>query len=659
MSGFDPMTRQNHRGLACLFAGVFCLGMLVLGHASPSDSTKEKPLFPLADPGREPVIDYLKYGQFTDIGTAQYRYLIRDREGLSRAAGEGIYPNVTGLLKDPDYQKFQYSGKLEGSLWDFVNTDDVQSNFYKWASSTEQPGVKQFYIADMLERAGQLTQAVKAYYATVVHFPKAAGATFWKTPWYIGPVALDRVAYLTRTHPELGMHLEGGRVRVKNGFDDDTHNDIFEIDPGKLTPAEPNSSAPSLHVKSLVGSPIKGKRGSGRVHLEQYVNGDWQLIVDSKPYVVRGMAYSPSPIGSSPDNGSLVQYKDWMLADKNKNNKIDGFYDSWVDKNGNDKQDPNEPVVGDAKLLEDMGVNTLRLYHHAFNKELFDDLYRNHGIRIIIGDFLGAYTVGSGADWNTGTDYSNPEQQKKMLESVREMVQMYKDEPYVVFWVLGNENNYGNANNSRQNPEAYYKFVNEVARQIHAMDPNHPVALCNGDHIFMDKIAKLCPDIDIYGANAYRGNHGFGDSFWKSVKEAWGKPIFISEFGCPAYHHRRSAEIVEGMQAEYLRSNWQDIEFNIAGAPGTGNSLGGILFEWIDEWWKAGPPPQYDAAIHDIVGQFGGPFPDGWSYEEWYGVTGQGTEKNSPFERHLRKAYHLFKDELWNAQKLKEKGVPE
>src|SRR5438105_10552686 len=156
-----------------------------------------------------------------------------------------------------------------------------------------------------------------------------------------------------------------------------------------------------------------------------------------------------------------------------------------------------------------------------------------------MGDFMGAYAVGSGAEWNAGTDYSHAEQQKKMMDSVRQMVEEYKDEPYVLFWVLGNENNYANANNSRQKPDAYYQFLNQVAQMIKSLDPNHPVALCNGDLLFLDKAARDCPDIDIYGANAYRGNHGFGDSFWQDLKDEWGKPVFVSEFGCPAYHHRK------------------------------------------------------------------------------------------------------------------------
>jgi beta-glucuronidase len=508
----------------------------------------------------------------------------------------------------------------------------------------------------MLERGGLFTQAIKAYQSAVVHFPKTTGNTFWKTPWYVGPTSLDAVSFLTRHHPELGMKLEGGRIRILNRFDDDPHNDVYQIDPGQIVPTSKKPVA--LKLNDLSKLEIKHQLGTGTVHLVQYENGHWQLIVDSAPYVLRGIAYSATPIGKSPDNGTLVVHKDWMIADDNKNGKIDGPYDSWVGKYPDGKPVEQGPVVGDFQLLKDMGVNTVRLYHHGYNKALLMDLYKTYGIRVIMGDYIGAYTIGSGADWYAGTDYSNPDQQQKMLASVREMVEQYKDEPYIVYWVLGNENNYGNANNSRENPDAYYSFLNKAALLIKSLDSNHPVALCNGDLLFLDKAAKFCPDIDIYGANAYRGAHGFGDSFWQDVADEWKKPVFISEYGCPAYHHSKSPAEAEALQSDYLKNNWEDIERNLGGGAGVGNAIGGFLFEWVDEWWKAGPPPQYDASLHDIVGQFGGPFPDGWSYEEWYGVVGQGDGKNSPFERQLRKAYFMYKDELWNPKELAKRGLP-
>jgi beta-glucuronidase len=641
------MSRNKFSRLSIATAWILAAGLPLLAAEA----------FKLFDPGVETIISYEKYGEFSGRGTSDYHYYIKDREGLAHAVGEGIYPNVTGLLKDPAFQKMQYEKQLQGSVWDYVNAANPQAGFYKWASNRDQPaGLKQFYAAMQLENAGLFTQAVKAYYAAVIHFPKAQANTSWKTPWYVGPTALDSVSYLTRKHPELGMWLEGGRVRIRNHFDDDPTNDIFEIDPGHLVPAPPDRKPPPrIDLSSLA---IQRQLGQGPVHLTQFMNGHWQLFVDKKPYIIRGLTYSATPVGKSPDDGSWVVHRDWMLADQNKNGRIDGPYDSWVDKNRNNRQDPDEPVVGDFKLIKDMGVNTLRIYHHGYNKPLLQDLYQTYGIRVIMGDFLGAYTIGSDAEWNAGTDYRNPEQQEKMLASVRQMVEDYKEEPYILFWVLGNENNYGNANNSREIPEVYYTFLNKAARLVKSIDPNHPVALCNGDLLFIDKAARLCPDVDIFGANAYRGLHGVGDSFWRDVQDEWGKPILISEFGCPAYHKQKSLEESEALQAQYLRGNWDDIEWNLGGGPGVGNAIGGVLFEWMDEWWKAGPPPTFDPSVHATTGQFAGPFPDGWSYEEWYGIVSQGNGKNSPFERQLRKAYFLFKDELWNPKEWEKRGLP-
>jgi hypothetical protein len=508
----------------------------------------------------------------------------------------------------------------------------------------------------MLERAGLLAHAVKAYQAAAVHFPKTAGMTFWKTPWYIGPTSLDRISFITRTHPELGMTLEGGRIRIKNRYDDNIHNDVYETDPGRIIPTSQAKPKPTVNLSKLR---VVKRLGGKRTRLVQYSNGHWQMRVDNKPYIMRGIAYSPTPIGLSPDSGTLNVHKDWMLADINKNGIIDGPYESWVDANRNNERDAEEKTVGDFQLLKDMGLNTMRMYHHGFNKKVLGDMHKTYGIRVIMGDYFGVYALGSEAPWDPGTDYTNPEHLANMLDSVKKMVEEYKDEPYVMMWVLGNENNYSVANNSRKFPDEYYKFANKAAKLIKSIDPTRPVALCNGDVLFLDKVIKYCPDVDVYGANAYRGDHGFGNSFWQDFAELWKRPVFISEFGCPAYHHTLPREEGEKLQANYLKNNWIDIAYNTAGGPGAGNALGGIIFEWLDEWWKAGPPPQYDASIQDIVGQFGGPFPDGWSYEEWFGLASQGKGTHSPFLRQLRPSYFVFKDELWSPEKLKEYGIPQ
>ena len=588
----------------------------------------------LYDPGKEDFVDYAKYGEFKNRGTEQYQYLIKDQEGLSLTVGEGIYPNTTSVRWDPEFKKAQKEKRLEGSHWDFVHSPDLEAAFLKWATGSEPQGVRLFYTGLLLEKSGLIKEAIKCYYAIVVHFPGSFGWTYFKTPWYVGQAAIAKINYLLRNNPQFGFKLVGADIRIKNGFDNNVANDIVSADPGrfvKVTLMEKLKGKPSKEFLS-----IKKRSGKGRVYVLQYETGDWELMVDGKPFVIKGLTYSPTKVGESPDDGTQ---NNWMEQDTNHNGKADGPYDAFVDKNRNNIQDPDEPAVGDFALMKEMGANTIRLYHHPMkvNKEVLRDLYKNYGIMVIMGDFLGKYALGSGAQWNPGTDYNNEEHKKNMMDSVTNMVKEFKDEPYVLFWLLGNENVYGYACNADSQPDAFFKFANEVALKIKSIDPDHPVAICSGDILYLDKFGKNAPDIDIFGANAYRGNYGFG-SFWREVREEADKPAFITEYGCSAYYEGKSEIDGEEAQADYHRGSWDDIENNMAFAEGAGNSIGSVTFEWLDEWWKG-----YEPSIHDKKGTWVGPFPDGTMHEEWLGLAGQGDGNLSPFLRQLRKAHGCYK----------------
>lgn len=591
----------------------------------------------LYDAGKESFINYEDYGEFKGIGTKDYQYIIKDQEGLAQAVGEGVYPNTASVRWDPEYKKALKEGRLNCSHWDFVHSPDLEAAFLKWATAPEPPGVRLFYTGLILEKAGLIKQAIKCYYAIVIHYPGSYGWTYWHTPWYVAEAAIGKINYLLRRNPQLGYRLEGAYVRIINRFDNDLSNDVVFTSPGKFVKSSILDKLKSKLSPDLVS--IKKRLGKGKVHLVQYETGDWQLMVDGKPYIIKGVTYSPTKVGQSPDDKTQVN---WMDEDYDMNGKIDGPYDAFVDKNKNNIKDKNEPAIGDFELMKDMGVNTIRLYHQPFkvDAELLKELYENYGIKVIMGDFLGKYALGSGAAWNPGTDYNNEEQKKKMLESVMSMVEEYKDEPFVLFWLLGNENVYGYACNADKEPDAFFKFANEVAKKIKEVDPDHPVAICGGDVLYLDKFGKDCPDVDIFGTNAYRGEYGFG-FLWQQVKDEADKPAFITEYGCPAYYEGRSQDEAEDYQAEYHRGSWEDIMNNTAFADGAGNALGGVAFEWVDEWWKA-----YEPKVHDTKGLWVGPFPDGYMHEEWLGLTSQGDGKSSPYLRQLRKAYYTYK-KLW------------
>ncbi|MBN2119884.1 MAG: hypothetical protein JW734_02355 [Candidatus Omnitrophica bacterium] len=586
--------------------------------------------------GQFPV-DYEKYGEFKGAGTKDYKYEIRDQEGLSMACGEGVYPNTTSFRYDPEFIKLKKK-LFKVDHWQVLNSRDLSLAFYKWNICGEPWGVKQFYLGDLLERSGLITQAIKAYYAVVVHFPKTYAWTYWSTPWYVAPAALSRIEYLLRRHTELGLRLEGASIKIENGFDSDIRNDVFIVDPGKFVRKSIFDSLRGLKRKYFLG-PVVEEKGD-KVKLVKYKNSDWRLLVEGKPFIIKAITYFPTRVGESPDEQTMAN---WTLQDTNDNNIIDAPFEAWVDKNRDNEKDPDEKTVGDFKLLKEMGVNCIRVYYqpNTPDKKILRKLYQDYGIMTIMGNFLGKYAFGSGASWEKGTDYSNPEHQANMLKNIEEMLKEFKDEPYILMWLLGNENVYGVACNADKDPASFFKFVDKAAQFVKEKDSGRrPVGICSGDTLYLDLFAEHSGNVDIFGANIYRGKYGFG-SFWQDVRDYTGKPCLVTEYGAASIAKGYTLEEAEGFQEEYHRGCWQDIENNLAGS-GAGSALGGVVFEWLDEWWKA-----YEPGYHDKEGLFTGPFLDGHMHEEWLGLVGQGDGRNSPFLRQLKKAYFAYKA-LWN-----------
>ena len=190
-------------------------------------------------------------------------------------------------------------------------------------------------------------------------------------------------------------------------------------------------------------------------------------------------------------------------------------------------------------------------------------------------------------------------------------------------------------------PASFFKFANEAALLIKSLDPQErPVVVVSGDILYIDIFAENCPDVDIFGTNSYRGGYGFL-GLWDEVRRISGKPAMITEYGTSSYAKGYTDDQAQRYQADYHKSCWLDIACNASGF-GAGNSIGGIAFEWVDEWWKA-----YEPSYHDKKGLFTGPFLDGYMHEEWLGVTSQGDGKSSPYLRQLKQSYHAYK-ELWS-----------
>ncbi len=333
---------------------------------------------------------------------------------------------------------------------------------------------------------------------------------------------------------------------------------------------------------SLIIIPMFGQ--SQKVSVVTEADGK-KLVVNGEDFMINGMNWDYIPIGTN-----TVDAQFWEKSDD-------------VIKAGLDTE---------MSLLKNMGVNVIRQYT-GVPARWIQYIYENYGIYTMLNHSFGRYGLTLDGVWTPVTIYDDQVTQEFLMSEVTTLAKEYKDTPGLLFYLLGNENNYGLfwqgaetedfpdddeqkkfIGESRGRP--MYRLMNEAAKAMKALDPSHPVAMCNGDVLFIDIVAEECTDIDIYGTNTYRGV-SFTDMF-DVVKEKLDMALVFTEFGSDAYNAKENKED-QKMQAYYNLGNWKEIYQNAAGLGKAGNSIGGFTFQFSDGWWKYGFDDRENADRHD------------------------------------------------------------
>lgn len=364
-----------------------------------------------------------------------------------------------------------------------------------------------------------------------------------------------------------------------------------------------------------------------------------RLQVNGEDFMINGMNWDYIPIGTNTLNAKF-----WEKSEE-------------IIKAG---------LETEMSLLKNMNVNVIRQYT-GIPAKWIQYIYEKYEIFTMINHPFGRYGVEIDGEWKDVTDFSDPKTQKRLLFEIEELVNEYKNTPGLLLYLLGNENNYGlfwagaeteDFPDEEEKMQAVgehsgrpmYRLMNEAAKKIKAMDSSHPVAICNGDVLFIDIIADECKDVDIYGVNSYRGI-SFRDIF-NVVKEKLNKPIMFTEFGADAFNEITKKEDQKA-QAYYMLGNWKEIYENAAGLGKAQNAIGGFTFQFSDGWWKYGFDDREYANKHDNNATW---FNDGYSFdvagpginnmnEEWFGITAKGpTDKRGLYELYPRAAYYVLKE---------------
>jgi hypothetical protein len=369
-------------------------------------------------------------------------------------------------------------------------------------------------------------------------------------------------------------------------------------------------------------------QSSDRIFVEKGADG-WRLLVDGAPFMVNGMNWDYYPIGTN------YEYVFW--------NQPDTLIRAALDH--------------EMGLLQAAGVNAIRVYT-GIQPKWITYIYETYGIHTMLNHSFGRYGLMLDGSWVANTDYGDPRVADILLNEVTALVREYEGTPGLLLYLLGNENNYGlfwagaetqdipmADRASTKRARDMYRLFNRGALAMKAVGVNRPIAIANGDDMFLDIIADELPDIDIFGTNTYRGLT-FTD-LYDNLKAGYDKPVLLTEFGADAYNSKTGQED-QACQARYVIDNWKDVYSHAAGMGRAGNSIGGFTFQFSDGWWKTGQTVELD--VHNptaswVNGGYRCDYETGKNNmnEEWFGVFAKGpTDEAGIIRLTPRAAYHAL-----------------
>lgn len=292
------------------------------------------------------------------------------------------------------------------------------------------------------------------------------------------------------------------------------------------------------------------------------------LIVDGKPYFIKGICYHPVPKGQ--------EKRDFSSIDQ------------------------------DLALMKEAGINTIRVYEPIDDKAVLDKLF-DTGIKVIIGfgyNQGGVYDIASG----TYLDY----------------VKKYADHPSILMWELGNEYNYHPewfANDLKN----WYTALNNAAESIQKIDNAHQVTTAHGE--LPDALAlSMCPAIDVWGMNVYRWDDPepiFAQ--WKAISN---KPMYLSEAGGDSYMTITKSGYEKGVNERAQADSNAKILDHVFNNKDICSGV--TMFSFTDGWWKAGNNDVQDIGGW-APNSTGVPY-DGTPNEEFWGMVDIDRNKKETFE---------------------------
>ena len=295
---------------------------------------------------------------------------------------------------------------------------------------------------------------------------------------------------------------------------------------------------------------------------------DKKMIVDGKPFYMKGICYHPVKIGKTKRSF--------------------------------------ETLTEDLTLMKEAGINTIRVYEPINDIQVLDELH-NAGIKVVISfgyNQKGRFDIVSGTFIN--------------------YIRKYKDHDAILMWELGNEYNY-NPQWFGDDINNWYKSMEFVAQIIQLEDPSRLVSSAHGDLPDMDAL-NIAPSIQVWGMNVYRWDQP------QSIFEEWeaisDKPMYFAELGADSYMTKSTENYKKGenqlAQADANRIILEKVLSN------NDKNIGSFIFQFTDGLWKAGNPKKQDTG-GSAPNSDGTPY-DGTANGEYWGIVDINRNKKITFD---------------------------
>jgi len=340
--------------------------------------------------------------------------------------------------------------------------------------------------------------------------------------------------------------------------------------------------------------------------MSTYTTDGYKILRDGENFWAQGICYSPTPIGASfewePFGDFFIPY--WQSIWRR-----------------------------DLPAVSAIGANSLRLYT---TKPYVKPDDPNSG-RVDHGDFLDACAEYGLNVWAAypinNTAFGNPDLMDITENGTKLMCANMADYEAVIGFIIGNElNSRANIDNAQ-----WWAWMNDLGSIAKTAAPDKLTMQCFIDDGMQTPrnamtVGQGVAAIDVFGINSYRGTVDTGfDNLFDTYESACGKPLLITEYGCPASRHEPDQPYPTGTpvelpdqaakQGSYVEAHLGDMMAHdvYLAQPGSDKGrvcAGGYVFEWCDEWWKQGAP----VTEHKGTTQPNPPFPGGWWDEEWFGI---------------------------------------